>query len=86
MKRILVLSNNCKGLVNFRKEVFDALIKEGHIVTVVAPKSNKTDISKEIRCEYQPISFNRQGTNPFADIKLMLQYRRIIKKENHNGK
>ena len=81
MKRILVLSNSCKGLVIFRKEVFEALINDGNIVTVVAPQSNKIDISKEIGCKYLPISFNRQGTNPFADIRLMLKYRSIIKEE-----
>lgn len=80
-KKILVLSNNCGGLVSFRKEVFEALLKDGHDVTVVAPQDYKTDTIKEIGCKYLPISFNRQGTNPFADIKLMLNYRRIIKKE-----
>ncbi len=80
-KKILVLSNNCGGLVSFRKEVFEALLKNGHDVTVIAPEDYKTDIIKEIGCQYLPISFNRQGTNPFADIKLMLNYRRIIKKE-----
>lgn len=80
-KKILVLSNNCGGLVSFRKEVFEAFLKEGHTVTVVAPQDYKTDIIKEIGCFYIPISFNRQGTNPFADIKLMLKYRQIIKKE-----
>lgn len=81
IKRILVLSNNCAGLVNFRKEVLEAFIKEGHIVTVVAPQDNKTDIIKEIGCSFTPVNFNRQGTNPFADIKLMLKYRQILKKE-----
>ena len=80
-KKILVLSNNCGGLVSFRKEVFEAFLKEGHIITVVAPQDYKTDIIKEIGCRYTPISFNRQGTNPFADFMLMLKYRQILKKE-----
>jgi len=83
-KKILVLSNNCGGLVSFRKEVFEAFLKEGHTVTVVAPQDYKTDIIKEIGCHYTPISFNRQGTNPFADIRLMLRYRQILKKEKPN--
>lgn len=80
-KKILVLSNNCGGLVSFRKEVFEAFLKEGHTVTVVAPQDYKTDIIKEIGCHFAPISFNRQGINPFADIRLMLKYRQILKKE-----
>ena len=80
-KRILVFSNNCAGLANFRKEVFETLVKDGHVIKVVAPQDNKTDIIKEIGCSFTSISFNRQGTNPFADIKLMLKYRQILKKE-----
>lgn len=80
-KKILILSNNCGGLVSFRGEVFEALIKEGHSLLVVAPEDFKTDIIKSIGCQFKPIKFNRQGTNPIADIKLMLAYRRIIKRE-----
>ena len=80
-KKILILSNNCGGLVSFRREVFEALIKEGHTLLVVAPEDYKTDILKKIDCQYRPIKFNRQGTNPIADIKLMLAYSHIIKHE-----
>lgn len=80
-KKVLILSNNSGGLVNFRKEVFEALIVEGHTLLVIAPEDFKTEMLKEIGCKYQPISFNRQGKNPIADIKLMLEYRRIIKHE-----
>ena len=79
-KKVLILSNNCSGLVSFRREVFETLIEEGHTLLVVAPNDFMMDMLKEIGCQYQPISFNRQGTNPFADIKLMLDYRRIIKR------
>ena len=82
MTKVLVLSNSCKGLISFRKEVLEALLKNGYIVTVVAPQSHNTDISNEIGCFYKPICFNRQGTNPYADIKLMLKYRHFIKKES----
>ena len=47
-KKILILSNNCEGLVSFRREVFEALIKEGHTLLVIAPEDFKTDILKGI--------------------------------------
>ncbi len=79
-KKILILSNNCGGLVSFRREVFEAMIAEGHHLTVSAPEDHRTDVIKAIGCEFLKTEFNRQGMNPFADIKLMLTYRRLIKK------
>ena len=83
-KKILILSNNCGGLVCFRKEVFEALLKEGHTLVVAAPEDFKTDIITGIGCRFIPMTFNRQGTNPFADFKLMLAYRRLIRRERPN--
>ena len=80
-KKILILSNTCGGLFNFRREVFEALIKEGHQLIVVAPEGFKTNLILEMGCQFIPISFKRQGTNPLADIKQMLTYHHIIKQE-----
>lgn len=80
-KKIVILSNNCAGLVSFRREVFEVLLDKGNSILVVAPDGNKTNVLKEMGCKFHPISFNRKGTNPLADIKLMLEYRRIIKIE-----
>lgn len=80
-KRILILSNTCGGLVTFRREVFEALMSQGHSLIVAAPEGFKTYLIKEMGCQFIPISFNRQGTNPLADIKQMLTYCRIIKRE-----
>ena len=80
-RKILVLSNNSSGLVYFRREVLEALAKQGNALTVAAPEDFKTDIIKEMGCRFIPLSFNRQGTNPVADFKLMLAYCRIIRRE-----
>ena len=80
-KKILILSNTCGGLYSFRREVFEALLKQGHSLLVVAPDGPKTYLIKELGCQFIPISFKRQGTNPLADFKQMLTYRRIIKQE-----
>lgn len=78
-KKILILSNNCGGLVSFRKEVFEALLREGHSLIVAAPEDYKTEIITEMGCQFVKIEFNRQGTNPLADIILTYKYFRLIR-------
>ena len=79
---ILVLTNNFGGLYSFRKEVMKALVDKGYKVVISAP--NKDDAMKvawfeNIGCRLIETPFNRQGTNPMADIKLVSRYRKLIK-------
>lgn len=79
---ILVLTNNFGGLYSFRREVMKALLNKGHHVVISAP--NKNDTMKvawfeNIGCKLIDIPFNRQGTNPVADFKLLFRYRKLIK-------
>ena len=78
---ILVLTNNIGGLYSFRKEVMQAFIDNGYKVIISAPYDGDQRISwfENIGCEFVNTSFNRQGTNPLADLKLMLRYRKMIK-------
>lgn len=82
-KRILVLSNSWGGLHSFRKEVFQALVDSGYEVFISCPFDNdeiKAKWFESIGCKLIETVFNRQGTNPVADFKLMLTYRKLIKK------
>lgn len=78
---ILVLTNNIGGLYSFRKEVMQAFIDNGYKVIISAPYDGDQRISwfENIGCKFVNTSFNRQGTNPLADLKLMLRYRKMIK-------
>lgn len=79
---ILVLTNNFGGLYSFRKEVMKALVDKGYHVVISAPsKSNAIKVTwfENIGCKHVDTPFNRQGTNPVADLKLMLRYRKLIK-------
>ena len=80
--RILVLSNSWGGLHSFRKEVFQAFRDNGYEVFISCPLDHdekKAEWFENIGCKRLDTSFNRQGTNPIADIKLMLTYRKLIK-------
>lgn len=81
--KILVLSNCIRGLYNFRKEVLCSLKEKGYEVIIVAPIKEEGMQYNWFRDKgFQIISviFNRQGINPIADLKLMLTFRKLIKK------
>ena len=78
---ILVLTNNLLGLYSFRKEVMKTFIDRGDEVVISAPGNGDWEISwfESIGCRFVNTQFQRQGTNPIADIKLMWRYRKLIK-------
>lgn len=83
--KILVLTNFYMGLYSFRKEVILALINKGfdvHISCPIADNSEreKAEWFKKQGCTIIETAFNRKGTNPFSDFKLMLTYRKLIKR------
>lgn len=81
--KILVLTNNFGGLYSFRKEVMKAMVDKGYHVVISAPSKDdamKVAWFENIGCKLIEIPFNRQGTNPLADLKLMWRYCKLIKK------
>ena len=78
----MVLSNSFVGLYSFRKELLQAYRERGCEVYISCPIGNdelKAEWFKGIGCEIISTPFERKGTNPFTDFKLMLRYRQIIK-------
>lgn len=78
--KVLILTNNYGGLHSFRKEVVQALIDEGHLVSISAPLDEKAGFFEEMGCEVIDTQFNRKGMNPLKDLSLMLYYRRLLKR------
>ena len=78
--KILILTNEAGGLYNFRKELISELISRGHSVIVSTPPSEKCYLLEKSGCTIIPTHINRRGINPFSDLKLLLFYKRIIKK------
>ena len=80
-KKILVLTNFIAGLHSFRKEVMKAIVDAGYELYISVPDTDddRVDYFKGIGCKIIKTEFNRRGTNPIADLELMMTYRRIIK-------
>jgi glycosyltransferase involved in cell wall biosynthesis len=84
MKRVLVLTNSIKGLYSFRRELMQKLVEEGFEVVIAAPPDIKTSYFTKIGCRIIEIFINRRGTNPFTDLKLLLNYLKILKENKPN--
>ena len=82
LKKVLILTNNALGLYNFRFELICELIKRGYEVHVAVPETlehNKVQLITDAGAKYIHTPINRRGTNPFEDLKLIMQYRQLIK-------
>lgn len=80
-KSVLVLTNSIGGIHSFRKEVMKAIRDNGYELYISAPDDDVTiPYFEGIGCKIIKTLFDRRGTNPIDDLKLLLQYRRLIKK------
>ena len=78
---ILVLTNNIGGLHSFRKEVMKAIVDAGYKVQISTPDDDpRQEYFTLIGCEVIQTVFNRRGKDPVADFKLLLDYRKLIKR------
>jgi galacturonosyltransferase len=79
-KKVLLLANNDVGLYNFRRELLEQLIGQGYKVYISLPYGDKVEPLKSLGCIYINTPIQRRGTNPFTDLKLMINYYRMIRK------
>lgn len=76
---VLILANKQTTIINFRLEIVEALVKEGYEVFVSLPDGDRLKEIEEVGARVIRTSFDKNGTNPIEDIKLMLIYKKIIK-------
>ncbi|WP_404322741.1 glycosyltransferase family 4 protein [Cytobacillus firmus] len=79
MKKVVILSNHHAYTYNFRKEIIQRLIDEHYKVYVVLPYGEKVELLKEMGCEFIDLPLDRRGMNPITDLKLLINYHKIIK-------
>ena len=81
-KRILFLANHFITLFSFRKEMINRMVEEGHELYLSLPESDENEYFKKLGCKIVPTEIDRRGVNPVKDLKLIKQYKRIIKEVN----
>lgn len=78
--KILILANNDVGLYKFRRALLLELLRKGNKVVISLPYGEFVDDLISDGCEFINTPVDRRGINPITDIKLLNQYKKIIKK------
>ncbi|MBQ2658405.1 MAG: glycosyltransferase family 4 protein [Erysipelotrichaceae bacterium] len=76
--RVLILTNNDVGLYKFRKELLEALL-ENNEVYISLPNGSYVKDMQKMGCHFIQTDFDRKGTNPVKDLRLLKKYRSIIR-------
>ena len=79
MSKVLFLVNHDIVIYNFRLELVERLLAEGHQVVISSPYGERIEDLKKIGCEYYEISMSRHGTNPIKEIALIHQYKKLLR-------
>lgn len=80
--KILVAANFDVGLYKFRKELLQKLINNGNEVYISLPNGDLVQRLTDIGCKFIDTDIDRRGVNPFKDLDLILNYKKIIKQVN----
>ena len=77
---IALAGNSAWSILNFRRNLIEKIISEGHKVWIIAPADSAVSDLKELGCLFEDIPIARKGLNPFQDFSLVLQYRALMVK------
>lgn len=79
-KKILMLGNSETVIYNFRLELVEQLLADGHQVVISSPPGEKITELVKMGCVHETVAMNRRGTNPISEIKLLIHYYKLMKK------
>lgn len=78
---IVMTVNAAWNIWNFRRPVVEALIADGHRITVLAPADNSVADLEGIGCKFLPLEMNVKGLNPLQDLKLLHKFKKVFRNE-----
>ncbi len=84
MKKILILANDVTTILQFRTELVKALVVGGNEVTVCVPENDRIPEIENLGAKVIKTEVSRHGKNPFQDLKLINNYKKIIKQVEPN--
>jgi len=79
-KTVLFLVNHDVVIYNFRLELVERLLADGHEVHISSPYGERIDDLVKLGCKYHEIKIARHGTNPVTDSFLIMRYIRLMRK------
>ena len=78
--KIIISVNTFWNIYNFRLELINSLIKEGHQIIALAPKDIYISNLETYGIKCHNVQFNAKGTNPLKDLRLTFRYYKLFKK------
>ena len=80
-QKILILANHFATIYKFRRELVEELVKNGNEVVISLPSSSDIDKIEALGVRVIDTYVDRKSINPIKDIKLFMDYKKIIRKE-----
>ena len=77
--RILITVNAAWNIWNFRKPLVEALLEDGHQITIAAPTDDSVPELEALGCDFIPLRMDAKGLNPLDGASLISQFRRIMR-------
>ena len=79
MSKVLFLVNHDVVIYNFRLELVERLLQDGHQVMISSPYGERIEDLKALGCSYYPVELSRHGMNPVEELKLLNSYLKLIR-------
>ncbi len=80
-RTVVIAANSDWNIVTFRQGLIRAIEAAGYDPLILAPSDPASEQRmRQLGVDRIPVDIERSGLNPFADFRLLLQYRRLLKK------
>lgn len=76
---VVLSANSCWNLLNFRSALIRGLQKAGYDLAAFAPEDAHAATLRRLDIQVYDMPMARSGTNPAADLRLMLRYLRTLR-------
>lgn len=78
-KRILFLVNHDVVIYNFRLEVVERFLADGHEVHISSPYGERIDDLIALGAKFHEIKMDRHGMNPKEELRILNEYKKLMK-------
>ena len=78
-KRILFLVNHEVVIYNFRLEIVERLLHDGHEVHISCPSGERVDDLVKLGAIHHPIVMDRHGMDPKEELRILREYKHLIR-------
>ena len=81
MSKVLFLANYDLVIYNFRLELVEELLANGHEVVISSPDGERIEDLKALGCRHREIQISRHGVNPIKELSLISKYKKLLREE-----